>query len=705
MPPIDLTQPAPSYWKISPGKKGANWSECLNGGYISIGFYELGDLTGITRQDFNARRDDLLENEPGYADFSRLGLNMVWRFSQIQKGARIVANNGTSEVLGIGTVVKPYYYDESADFPHRLGVRWDDTTWRPVSMRHWRLTLIELDRETFLRILKLAPADALPTAAPTTGTRSPSPNRPRMAPRRAPPLTYESVTQALAKEGYAFPDELVASYLLALQTRRFVILSGISGTGKTQLALQIGLTLSATRIAAVSEDDPRPRITLTRDDIDRACIPLTPEILQQFPNLAATLKRNDEIMLSTHDDSREQSARVETRKHGRPEIVLQDTAALWLASTFRPDQHIILDIDDNASPPTVYVHPASPTDAASAVLSIPVRPDWTDHRGLLGFYNPLIQRYQPTPFLRLILAARDERDRAIKQNRTPRPFFAILDEMNLARVEHYFADLLSCLESGERLHLHDDARLASGDVDGAEAFPTHVDLPPNLFLTGTVNVDETTHMFSPKVLDRAFVLEFNSVDLRSYGDITMALLSPVINASPLRLIRSFPDPFSFKGNPSPDDWSRLRRQQPADILGPLQALHDVLHGDNRHFGFRVANEVARFLNLAADQAADTPEARLAALDVAVLAKILPKLHGTQHELDELLRSLFAVCLTGGPAPAADHTQPDAWELKAGVLQAKKQTPETSPPVLPRSAAKLLRMIRRLRQQGYVSFIE
>jgi len=201
------------------------------------------------------------------------------------------------------------------------------------------------------------------------------------------------------------------------------------------------------------------------------------------------------------------------------------------------------------------------------------------------------------------------------------------------------------------------------------------------------------------------VLEFNSVDLRSYGDITMALLSPVLNASPLRLIRSFPDPFSFKGNPSPDDWSRLRRQQPADILGPLQALHDVLHGDNRHFGFRVANEVARFLNLAADQAADTPEARLAALDVAVLAKILPKLHGTQHELDELLRSLFAVCLTGGPVATTDQTQHDAWDLKSGALQAKKQTPETSPPVLPRSAAKLWRMVRRLRQQGYVSFIE
>ena len=60
------------------------------------------------------------------------------------------------------------------------------------------------------------------------------------------------------------------------------------------------------------------------------------------------------------------------------------------------------------------------------------------------------------PFL---LEARAECERAVAEARTPSPFFAILDEMNLARVEHYFSDFLSCMESGEALQLHDDADL------------------------------------------------------------------------------------------------------------------------------------------------------------------------------------------------------------------------------------------------------
>lgn len=711
MPPVDLTEPAPSYWKISPGEKGTNWPECLKGGYISMGAYELGDLSGVSRNDFNEHRDDLLANDPGYAESSRLALNMVWRFSQIPKGARIVANRGFFEVLGIGTVVRSYYYDESADFPHRIGVRWDDTTRRSVSMRYWVPTMIELDHEKFISILKAPPVEGQrpaspPPAPPTARPAAPSPRSasptpaPRAAARRPPQLTFERILQAIARGGFAFPDELVASYLLALQTRRFVILSGISGTGKTQLALQVGRAMSATRFAAIAEDDPRPRITLTRDDLDRARIPLTPDILQQFPRFAAAIERDAQVMLSTHDDAREQSTLVDRRLPNRPVLILQDAAAEWLTGTYRPGQLLALDIDDNATPPSVFVLPASPTDVTRTVEVVAVRPDWTDHRGLLGFYNPLIQRYQPTPFLRLVLAARDERDRAARQGRLPRPFFAILDEMNLARVEHYFADLLSCLESGEPLHLHDDARLASGDLDGIEPFPTHLEIPQNLFLTGTVNVDETTHMFSPKVLDRAFVLEFNRVDLGTYGN-PGAAPSP----SPLRLTRAFPDPFTFTGNPSPEDWSRLRRLKNGSLLGPLQALHDVLRRDNRHFGFRVANEVARFLTLAADQAPDTPEALQAALDVAVLAKVLPKLHGTQQDLDELLRALFAVCLGVAPAATADLAQIDAWDLRDDGLHPRKPAAEARPPALPRSAARLWRMARRLRQQGYVSFIE
>ncbi len=84
------------------------------------------------------------------------------------------------------------------------------------------------------------------------------------------------------------------------------------------------------------------------------------------------------------------------------------------------------------------------------------------------------------------------------------PHFLILDEMNLSHVERYFADLLSAIESGEEIPLYEgNERRANGEV-----VPRRLRLPDNLFVIGTVNVDETTYMFSPKVLDRANVIEF-----------------------------------------------------------------------------------------------------------------------------------------------------------------------------------------------------
>ena len=142
---------------------------------------------------------------------------------------------------------------------------------------------------------------------------------------------------------------------------------------------------------------------------------------------------------------------------------------------------------------------------------IPVRPDWMDNKGLLGYYNLLDEKYYSTPVLRILLEAKDHPEK---------PYFIILDEMNLAKVEQYFSDFLSIMESrttgdprGEKLDLHsiNEAKTPDGDT-----IPENIHIPANVFFTGTVNVDESTYMFSPKVLDRANVVEFNQVDLKKY---------------------------------------------------------------------------------------------------------------------------------------------------------------------------------------------
>src|ERR1700736_2491372 len=138
------------------------------------------------------------------------------------------------------------------------------------------------------------------------------------------------------------------------------------------------------------------------------------------------------------------------------------------------------------------------------LLMVPVRPDWTGPESLFGYpdilRNPDSQgrhAWSVPPALAFMLkAARDP----------SRPYLLVLDEMNLAHVERYFADFLSAVESGQ--DVLPDLTEVAGDWRGGALESDRLSIPKNLLVVGTVNVDETTYMFSPKVLDRANTLEF-----------------------------------------------------------------------------------------------------------------------------------------------------------------------------------------------------
>lgn len=127
---------------------------------------------------------------------------------------------------------------------------------------------------------------------------------------------------------------------------------------------------------------------------------------------------------------------------------------------------------------------------------VPVGANWTENRHVLGFYNVITGEYNETPSYSLIKLAKNDIDS---------PYFLILDEMNLSHVERYFADFLSAIESGQPIPLY------SNDDENYE-----LDIPDNLLIVGTVNVDETTYMFSPKVLDRANTIEFPTMSAKEY---------------------------------------------------------------------------------------------------------------------------------------------------------------------------------------------
>ena len=218
-------------------------------------------------------------------------------------------------------------------------------------------------------------------------------------------------------------------------------------------------------------------------------------------------------------------------------------------------------------------------DAGGPVSIISVHPGWHDPGSLLGYLNPINHRYERTVFLNFLL-------NAVKA--PSQPHVVILDEMNLSHPEQYFAPILSAMEiqKGE-IPLH------GGNAEEL-GVPTSVTYPANLFIIGTVNMDETTMGISDKVLDRAFTLEFWDID-----------------------------PDRWPG------WDRcaLEPAEQSKVRAILTELTEALSPARRHFGWRVIKEVVGFLEGRSRDSGIELSAE-AALDQVIYAKVLPKLRGS-----------------------------------------------------------------------------
>ena len=293
---------------------------------------------------------------------------------------------------------------------------------------------------------------------------------------------------------------------------------------------------------------------------------------------------------------------------------------------------------------------------------IPVRPDWNDASALFGYQNVLANRYVSTPFLDIVWAA------GLPENRR-KAFFVCLDEMNLARVEHYLADYLSALESrSHKIPLHE------GIADLA--------LPPNVFVTGTVNVDETTHGFSRKVLDRANTLDFDEPPTLL---LTPALSKGQTSLSDETAASAFQRQALFLASrvagvgKARERLSQIDKDFPDRALSALQAVNDLLYAHRLHFAYRVRDDILMFLANSFDAETNTgllttgpSENFLLGLDLQILQKVLPKLHGQSDALAPLLARL------------------EAWASDAALTF---------------TAAKLTRMRAHGTETGYVRFYE
>ena len=241
---------------------------------------------------------------------------------------------------------------------------------------------------------------------------------------------------------------------------------------------------------------------------------------------------------------------------------------------------------------------------------VAVQPRWDSKDDLLGFYNFLEKRYQPTELVKALYYFHQ-----IRNNSDSPMMMVILDEMNLARVEYYFSEFLSKLElrGTDRNQPEDKSKISIGTQLNSRDFF----VGSNVVFVGTMNDDESTYSLSDKVLDRANVLHFGKP--KSFEDnIRYDKVSQIyVNAD------TFNDWCSQENFPN---------NFPEALRSKINTLNNALDSVGKAFGYRVNNSITHYIQMYPDikSSANPEESALIALADQIEMKIIPKLAGLEQ---------------------------------------------------------------------------
>ncbi|QWI15413.1 DUF3578 domain-containing protein [Bacillus wiedmannii] len=287
---------------------------------------------------------------------------------------------------------------------------------------------------------------------------------------------------------------------------------------------------------------------------------------------------------------------------------------------------------------------------------IAVRPDWSDSSDLLGYVN-LQGEFQERPLIKVLENA---------DANPNRPYFVVLDEMNLARVEYYFSDFLSVIESRK----WKDGKIVTSPVLPESITNKHITIPSNVYIIGTVNMDETTHPLSKKVLDRANTIEFNTVNLGYFN----FLMDVEEKEAEIASNRSLETEYLHLKECFKENENLVR-----NISNILIEVNKTLESVGAQVGYRIRDEICFYM-------AYNEQGKLLsfdeALDYQIYQKILPRLAGSDGRTEEVLKQLYILCAN----EEYDSGNNDASYAK-----------------YPRSANKLSHMLRRFEYDGFTSF--
>ena len=570
-------------FKIPPGRGAEYWQECLHGGYACVGWDDVGNLRAYaSKHEFRSAFEAAYsEQYNDHASAVTRKSNELWHLMEIEPGDVIVANNGVAEVLAIGVAMPPgYTWSETREvFKHTVPVSWEPSYRRAVERQgRWgTTTVLELAPDDYDSLWEeptvrsawwVLQDDSIALPAVNGGTED------------GHFYAGEHATKVTVDDNVVLWRPGSAPAIVGVAT-----VEGLDGAGAVRYLVDDAVEPPLAR----AEIDAQPSLA----ELDFP--PPAHHVSGTAPGQVAELPPEQWQALLTYLERRSQEPQTRPTEQLSLTAIHDRVSALGLRISERDLRRYHLAL---ASSKFVILSGISGTGKtwltrayAQAIhakyLLTAVAPNWTTNEDLLGYHNPFTDTYVDTEFSRFL---RDSAEEFSLRQSDARPYHLVLDEMNLARVEYYFATFLSAMEVRSR---EGSALLHLGQEE--------VRLPPNLYFVGTVNVDETTHGFADKIYDRAQLIElsaprsalFEHLDGKAYQDALMDVWDAVSSVAP--------------------------------------------------FAFRVLDEVARYVAKADSVGVHWREA----VDEQILQKVLPKLRGTDPRLGTALAALADTLDTHG----------------------------------------------------------
>lgn len=297
---------------------------------------------------------------------------------------------------------------------------------------------------------------------------------------------------------------------------------------------------------------------------------------------------------------------------------------------------------------------------------ISVRPDWNDSTELIGYKN-LESKFIKGKLTQIIEEASQNLDK---------PYFICLDEMNLARVEYYLSDYLSVIESRRKEEelIVTDSLIYDHEIEDEGSLK----LPENLYLIGTVNMDDTTFQFSRKVLDRANTIEFSDINLENLFENEIEQVES---------ISGIYNDFIKSNYLKTLDIEQEYRNYAKDINKKIIEINNILSKSQKQFAYRVRDEILFYM-------IQNKKSELLSEDIAfdyqIMQKVLPAINGSENSIKEILINMFNFICEKEILNDSDIDEAENYLQSANVRYRK-------------SAEKIIYMLKGYNYDGYASY--